>query len=143
LLNFQGGGIDMKWLFVLPFLIFFSGHRVPQFYYWNGKQLEVLRKIQVPNLGWTSLRFFVKSPYELETGGIDSVNGRICLPDSLDRANFHLGGRWYVISWQTTLNVGISQHAIVVRSVEGTIFIHKFVVAVEGAMKMEQLHINH
>lgn len=133
----------MRWLFLLLFLVFFSSRREPQFYYWNGKQLEVLQKIQLPNLGSTSLRFFVKSPYELQAASIDSVNSRICLPDSSDRAKFHLIGRWYVILWQTRLNVGIFKHRIAVRTAEGKIFVYKFAIAVEGAMRMKHLHINH
>ncbi|MGB9592022.1 MAG: hypothetical protein ACP5US_06695 [Candidatus Kryptoniota bacterium] len=133
----------MSWLFPISFLLLISGQRGPQFYYWNGKQLEALKKIELPNLGSTSLRFFVRSPYELEAAQIDSVSNRICLPDSSDVERFCLIGRWYVLLYQTRLTVGVSQHVLAVRTVGGKTFLHKFLIAVEGAMRMEHLHINH
>lgn len=133
----------MRWLFLLPFILFFSNQKSPQFYYWDGKQLEVLKTVQLPNLGSTTLRFYIKSPCKLEAVSLDSEQSRIYLPDRSDRAKFHLKGRWYVIIWQTRLSVGISHHIIDARTVKGESFIQKFSVAVEGAQKIEHLNTNH
>jgi hypothetical protein len=110
----------------------------PQVYILNGKTLERLNTIFLPNTHRASFQFFVKSPYELKFVRVDSLDYSLCLLDRPTACKMGLRGRWYKLDWATELQPGSAPHTITFRARSGLAFKHNFIVNVEGTEKSKR-----
>jgi hypothetical protein len=111
----------------------------PQVYVLNGKTLERLNTIFLPNIHRANFQFFVKSPYELRFVRVDSSDYSLCLLDWPTACKMGLRGRWYKLEWATELQPGSKAHIITLTARSGLVFKFDFIVNVEGTAKSKRL----
>jgi hypothetical protein len=110
----------------------------PQVYILNGKTLERLNTIFLPNIHRDNFQFFVKSPCELNFVRVDSSDYSLCLLDRPTTRKMGLRGRWYKLDWATELQPGSKTHAITFTARSGLVFKFNFIVNVEGTAKSKR-----